>query len=91
MKRNECSVHLLKKEPESRSGKMSDRLKPRDEAGRFLAIFCDDMNCCGALMLDNEFNQPVWRCDGLTHDGRGGPLVACARSYSTTTGRQSSS
>jgi hypothetical protein len=28
---------------------------------------------------------PVWRCDGFTHDGKGGPLVACTRSYRDAT------
>lgn len=58
------------------------QLTPRDDKGRFLVWMCDDLNCCGTLMLDGGgWDSPGWRCDGLTHDGKGGPLVACARWY----------
>jgi len=63
---------------------MRNHLTPRDEKGRYLAWLCDDLNCCGVLMLDDGWSGPVWRCDGLTHDGRGGPLVACQRVYTAS-------
>lgn len=56
-------------------------LPPRDDKGRFLALFCNDLNCCGVLMLDSWFGQPVWQCDGLTYDRADGPLRPCTRIY----------
>lgn len=36
-------------------------------------------------MLDSMIGQPVWQCDGLTHDTATGPLRACNRSYPAST------
>lgn len=46
---------------------------PRDGQGRFVKRRCPDPNCGGAFVPERE----DWRCDGLTHRDRGGPLFAC--------------
>lgn len=58
-------------------------LMPRDERGRAVSRNCPDKNCGGALVYEPQPAtwcgpaQHYWRCDGLTYEHDGDPLVAC--------------
>lgn len=53
------------------------------ETGQFVSDKCHDPNCGGNLVPDtNRWGDPVFRCDGLTHDGGNSPLVACDHTVS---------
>lgn len=48
------------------------------ETGKFISDKCPDPNCGGNLVPDvNHWGDPVYRCDGLTHEDGDSPLVAC--------------
>jgi hypothetical protein len=54
------------------------------ETGRFLSPNCDDPNCGGRLVATTQpapFHEPIWACDGLTHETDRGPLVACGLEF----------
>lgn len=53
---------------------------PRDpETGQFKSRECPDPNCDGYLVRawDSFDNRHFWRCNGLTHETRDGPLISC--------------
>jgi hypothetical protein len=54
---------------------LGDDLAPDSKA-------CPDPNCDGHLVIEEDrvYGQ-VWRCNGLTHEGPDGPLVACNHSH----------
>lgn len=55
--------------------------------GRFLPRNCTDPNCDGQTVADTDElwlggpKRQIARCDGLTHVGDDGPLIACERTY----------
>ena len=49
---------------------------PRDDQGRFIPLACDDPDCDGRLMRE----QDGWRCNGLVDPNNPNKeLQACAR------------
>jgi hypothetical protein len=56
--------------------------RPYDDRGLFVSKACPDPNCDGHLVIEEDrvYGQ-VWRCNGLTHEGPDGPLVACNHSH----------
>ncbi|KKL96335.1 hypothetical protein LCGC14_1845560 [marine sediment metagenome] len=55
------------------------------ETGQFLSPNCDDPNCGGILVADTRpgisHDYSIWRCDGLTYEVDGGPLMECKREF----------
>lgn len=48
------------------------------ETGKFISPNCPDINCGGLLIPDtDQWDQPVYRCDGLTHVDGHSPLNDC--------------
>jgi hypothetical protein len=62
-----------------------DTHTPRDTNGQFLPKLCTDPNCSGETVHDTRSTpwgeEPIWRCDGLTHLTDDGPLIACPREH----------
>jgi hypothetical protein len=49
--------------------------------GRFVAVLCPDPNCDGILIPDMYWGNPIWACNGLTHDTDEGELRPCERTF----------
>lgn len=59
--------------------------RPHDEKGLFVTRRCPDPNCDGELVFEPASERPwrsaQWCCNGLTHDGDNGALVACEHTH----------
>jgi len=59
--------------------------RPRDHNGRIVSRACPDPNCDGQMVYEpgseRPWRAPQWRCNGITHDDHGGPLVACQHTH----------
>ena len=59
----------------------------REANGRFAPVLCPDPNCDGKSVADWDeawvggSRVPIIRCNGLTHIGDDGPMIACERKH----------